>query len=219
MVEAEPEVDKTTLEAKVIEAQSLDAKDYTEESWEALAEALEDGEYILEDEEATQEEVDNTLTALEAALAALEEVEKPGADIFDKVKFTISSGDTTVSAAVNNQYQVRAVIPKDGRVNAGEATLGLEMTDIASLGIVGTRSHFLTINTGLDKEVKLDTFIKDVIALKNLTINGTIGENQVVYSLSRANSGGEHIWLLNPDTVENAEGMAIPSKWIRIKHL
>ena len=70
LVEREPgEVNKYELKKAVEAAEQKDPSAYTEESWDAFAEALEAAKAVLADEEATQEEVD-------AALAALQEAEK-----------------------------------------------------------------------------------------------------------------------------------------------
>ncbi|NLK00231.1 MAG: hypothetical protein GX318_03200 [Clostridia bacterium] len=65
------EVDKTDLQAEVDGVSYLERADYTEDSWEALIEALEDAHAVLGDEEATQETVDNALEALKGAIRGL----------------------------------------------------------------------------------------------------------------------------------------------------
>jgi len=66
-------VDKSKLEAKIAEAEALNADDYTEETWEVFAKALEEAQAVFSDTEATQEEVDAALKALEEAIKGLEE--------------------------------------------------------------------------------------------------------------------------------------------------
>ena len=66
-------VDKSKLEAKIAEAEALNADDYTEETWAVLVEALDAAKTTLANEEATQEEVDAALAALEEAIKGLEE--------------------------------------------------------------------------------------------------------------------------------------------------
>ena len=75
--ELSDEVDKEALQAKVeeINNEDLDESKYTEESWQALQEALATAEAVLADEEATQEAVDEALDALIAAYAGLEETD------------------------------------------------------------------------------------------------------------------------------------------------
>src|SRR5699024_3704082 len=49
--------------------------DYTEESWQALQDALTAADTVLNDPDATQDEVDNTLAVLNEARDGLEEAE------------------------------------------------------------------------------------------------------------------------------------------------
>ncbi|WP_164215162.1 M14 family zinc carboxypeptidase [Virgibacillus sp. YIM 98842] len=73
----DPEVDKTELQDLVdeIHAENLNEADYTEESWQALQEALTAAEEVLHDPDAAQEEVDSALTGLNEARDRLEERE------------------------------------------------------------------------------------------------------------------------------------------------
>lgn len=70
--------DKAELEEILETAELISLEDMTEESAEALQEAIAAAKAILEDEFATQEEVDNASEALLAAIEALEPVEEPG---------------------------------------------------------------------------------------------------------------------------------------------
>src|SRR5699024_11275337 len=71
----EPEVDTAELEALVNEANSYDAEDYTEETCDALTEAISSAEAVLANEEATQDDVDAAVAELQSAIDGLEEVE------------------------------------------------------------------------------------------------------------------------------------------------
>ncbi|QKY70372.1 M14 family zinc carboxypeptidase [Lentibacillus sp. CBA3610] len=73
----DPEVDKTELQNRIdeINAEELNEENYTEESWEALEQALADAETVLNNEDATQAEVDAALEALNDARSGLEEIE------------------------------------------------------------------------------------------------------------------------------------------------
>src|SRR5699024_8166412 len=70
-------VNKEALQAKVeeINNKDLDESKYTEESWQALQEALATAEAVLADEDATQEAVNEALKALNAAYEGLEEID------------------------------------------------------------------------------------------------------------------------------------------------
>ena len=75
----EPEptpVDKTQLNETIQDAQALDAKDHTDESWAALQEALRQAERVAADANADQAAVDAAEQALSDAIAALEDAPK-----------------------------------------------------------------------------------------------------------------------------------------------
>ena len=75
--EPQPEVDKTALQEAIAAAEALNQPDFTEESWSALAQALEDAKAVNDKADATQEEVDAARDALNAAMDALEENTQP----------------------------------------------------------------------------------------------------------------------------------------------
>lgn len=65
-------LDTSELEKAILEAEALDEDKYTEESWAALAEAVDSGEAVLNDPTATQAEVDAATAAIRSAIEALE---------------------------------------------------------------------------------------------------------------------------------------------------
>ena len=71
--EPEPQADKSALQSAIQAAEALNQADYTEESWSALAEALEQAKAVNDQADATQEQVDTAAAALNAAMEALEE--------------------------------------------------------------------------------------------------------------------------------------------------
>jgi len=64
------------------------------------------------------------------------------------------------------------------------------MTDIAGFGIIGTRSHELTIKTGIEGlgNIRLDNFMRDILDLTESTVNSKFGDNEVTYTLVRNNT-------------------------------
>ena len=72
-----PEVDKSKLQAKVDGYSKLDSDIYTQESWGAFVDVLEDANAVLADEKATQETVDAMLQSLEEAYGKLEVADTP----------------------------------------------------------------------------------------------------------------------------------------------
>lgn len=131
---------------------------------------------------------------------------------FDKVKFTIQSpveDGQEVSAAVDSNYIAQFIIPNGMQVNAGGAKLKLEMTDIDGLGVVGTKSHEMVINTGLTEtvDISLEDYIKDLLALKDSELNVNFGGKQdttVKYALKKDQDNNNHMWLMIPDNIDNA---------------
>lgn len=67
-----PQVDKSSLESMLIEANALDLRVYTKDSKEGFAEAAAKAEQFLNNEAVTQEEVDEAAVDLQAALDKLE---------------------------------------------------------------------------------------------------------------------------------------------------
>ncbi len=97
-VEVEPEtVNKDALNAAIEEAERKAEADYTAESWEAFARALEAAKGAAADETAAQEAVDDATALLNAAMAALVAAtpEPPVADVNkDALNALIAEGET-----------------------------------------------------------------------------------------------------------------------------
>ena len=73
--EPKPEVDKTALKRAIDQAKALEKGNYTDDSWNALQEAITSAEEVFADEQATEEMVSVQKAALEAAIAELKEKE------------------------------------------------------------------------------------------------------------------------------------------------
>ena len=63
----------------------MEQGDYTDESWQALQDALDAANAVLEKADATQAEVDEAYSVLKAAADGLQEVQTPGGDDEDIV--------------------------------------------------------------------------------------------------------------------------------------
>ena len=70
-------LDTSALEELIAFAESLEKKDYTGPSYNAVKKALKNAQKILDDSKATQAEIDEAAQALQDALDALESKEKP----------------------------------------------------------------------------------------------------------------------------------------------
>ena len=82
--EPEKPADKSKLKSALEKAKALTKADYTEETWNIFAEALEKAQRVAGNENAAQEEVDGAVSGLESAMAQLEKVdggeEKPSVE-------------------------------------------------------------------------------------------------------------------------------------------
>ncbi|MCD8118055.1 MAG: glycoside hydrolase family 127 protein [Lachnospiraceae bacterium] len=93
-------VDKSELEAAITSATSayedaVSAGTYTEESLQALADAIAALEALYEDEDATEEEIEVALAALEAALAGLEAAEEETGETETETEEETTEEETT----------------------------------------------------------------------------------------------------------------------------
>ncbi|MBW4827998.1 MAG: FIVAR domain-containing protein [Clostridiaceae bacterium] len=73
----EAEIDKTKLEEAISRAEKVEVEDKTEESVQALNEAILKGKEILGKEKVTQEEIDSAVRAIEVSINNLEDKEDP----------------------------------------------------------------------------------------------------------------------------------------------
>ena len=80
VVEPEPAVDKSKLQAKYDEVKDLKADGYTADSWKAFESALKTAKTILESDKAGQADVDLALQMLSDAHAGLKKEEAPAVD-------------------------------------------------------------------------------------------------------------------------------------------
>lgn len=103
----------------------------------------------------------------------------------DKFYFGVTSGDTTVSALVDNTYKAVFTLPAGAKVNTGSMIVTAAMQNVASLGVSGVRQHSITINTGDtlgNKDVDLATHLGNAYKFNGGTINATIAGNKCTYT-------------------------------------
>ena len=119
--------DKTALQAKVDEAESLTAADYTKDSWEAYQNALQAANTVLANASASQYAVDDALADLEKAQSALKEAVDLGAveDLIENEE--TGTGYDAISwqsyqRALNNARNLNAMSSK-AQVDAAKADL------------------------------------------------------------------------------------------------
>ena len=105
-------VDKTNLKAAIDEAAKISNEDgtYTEESYQALLEALEAAETVYQNEGATQSEVDSQTALLKAAAEALKEtVQSDKDDLKDAIAKAESLNDQKDTYTVDSWNALYAV--------------------------------------------------------------------------------------------------------------
>ena len=110
----------------------------------------------------------------------------------EKFYFGVTSGNTTVDATVDSNYNVVVKLPADATVNTNSVTVTARMTDVASLGVTGTRTHTLTLNTGAalgENEVNLVTWLRNAYNFNGGTINATIDGKACIYTFGKYENG------------------------------
>lgn len=106
----------------------------------------------------------------------------------EKFYFGVTSGNTTVDATVDSDYNVVVKLPAGATVNTNSVTVTARMTDVASLGVTGTRTHTLTLNTGAalgENEVNLATWLSNAYNFNGGTINATIDGKACIYTFGK----------------------------------
>lgn len=110
----------------------------------------------------------------------------------EKFYFGVTSGNTTVDATVDSDYNVVVKLPADATVNTNSVTVTARMTDVASLGVTGTRTHTLTLNTGAalgENEVSLATWLANAYRFDGGVINATIDGKACTYTFGQYENG------------------------------
>lgn len=110
----------------------------------------------------------------------------------EKFYFGVTSGNTTVDATVDSDYNVVVKLPADATVNTNSVTVTARMTDVASLGVTGTRTHTLTLNTGAalgESEVNLATWLANAYRFDGGVINATIDGEACTYTFGKYENG------------------------------
>ena len=108
---------------------------------------------------------------------------------YAKFELSVASG-SAVTATAYSDYSATLTVSgelENGKhwVNMSGATVSAKMTDVASLGVAGTREHSITVNTGLSSDsVALEDWLSNVFAFTGATVKGTIDGKPYAYKLS-----------------------------------
>ena len=92
-------------------------------------------------------------------------------------------GKTTVDATVFDDYSFVVNAPMT-EISAANADLTVRMTNVASLGVTGTREHTIEAQTGLNATPKLSTWLSNVPAFDHATVNANINGKELTYEIT-----------------------------------
>lgn len=125
----------------------------------------------------------------------------------EKFYFGVTSDNTTVDATVDSDYNVVVKLPAGATVNTNSVTVTARMTDVASLGVTGTRTHTLTLNTGAalgESEVSLATWLSNAYHFNGGVINATIDGKACTYEFGKYEENGQITATTNTDAARAA---------------
>ncbi len=121
-------------------------------------------------------------------------------DISEKVSVTLNSNGTDfMKGVVMSDYSAKLTVPFGSVINAKELTGTISMTDIASLGITGTRTYSKTITTGVDNEVAFDNYLP---AFESATVSGTIDGIEYKYNIEAFDTAESYTVEAIPESEE-----------------
>lgn len=121
-------------------------------------------------------------------------------DISEKVSVTLNSNGTDfMKGVVMSDYSAELTVPYGSVINAKELSGTISMTDIASLGITGTRTYSKSITTGVDKLVAFDNYLP---AFESATVSGTIDGMEYKYNVEAAYTEDAYIVEAIPESVD-----------------
>ncbi len=121
----------------------------------------------------------------------------------EKVAVEISSnGQDVVKGQVFDDYSAYVAIKKGATVDAGEVTASISMTNVASLGVEGTKSYSKTIKTGVEKKVNLDNYLP---AFTAATVSGKIDGVAYGYDITAESNDSVYAILAEPQDKAQAQ--------------
>lgn len=108
---------------------------------------------------------------------------------YAKFELSVASGAAVTATAYSDYSAVLSITGANENgghwVNNASATVSAKMTNVASLGVDGTREHNIKVNTSLaGEQVKLETWLSNVFAFKGATVKGAIDGKPYAYELS-----------------------------------
>ncbi|MGX8834791.1 transglycosylase domain-containing protein [Amedibacillus sp. YH-ame6] len=137
-------IDTDPLKELIDSANKMNKNDYTEESYQALQDAIKEAKKVLDNEDATQEEVSKALSALQNAINAL--VKKEADVDFTKLKELINTSQTYIDYTKYNADKVKAL---EAAISAGITVSSNDKSTQAEID-----AAIVAINTAVDDCVK-----------------------------------------------------------------
>lgn len=118
-----------------------------------------------------------------------------------KVTLDVTSGGTDISVVAYDNYVVKATIDGDGTVNKNEVTAKLTMTDVAGLGVEGTRSETFTLTTGLGASVtSIANYVGALTEFDGVRVEAKVNGKAFAYDVTGSYEAGE--WVATPDSAD-----------------
>src|SRR5699024_7606608 len=144
-LEDKPQINKDEIQSAIANAEKYDSKDYTEESFSNLSQALSNARSVMSNEEATQQQVDEAKNALQSAVEGLEAKGDKTAlqSLVDIAKEYTSEGYTEESFA-NLQSQITS------------AQAVLDNTNATQQQVDEAQSNLQSAIDGLEERPKAD---------------------------------------------------------------
>ncbi|MEG0735923.1 MAG: penicillin-binding protein, partial [Longicatena sp.] len=137
-------IDTDPLKELIDSANKMNKNDYTEESYQALQDAIKEAKKVLDNEDATQEEVSKAISALQNAINAL--VKKEADVDFTKLKELINTSQTYIDYTKYNADKVKAL---EAAISAGITVSSNDKSTQAEID-----AAIVAINTAVDDCVK-----------------------------------------------------------------
>lgn len=125
----------------------------------------------------------------------------------EKVRLDVTSGGTDISVVATEDYVVTATVDTDGTVNKNEVSATLTMTNVAGLGIEGTRSESYTLTTGLgDSAVAFETYLGALADFRGVNIEASVNDKAFAYEVKGSLEEGK--WVAEPKSAD-----AVSAAW------
>ena len=143
------------------------------------------GKVVIVDATAAKDGSKTTYCAVCGEIISVETIAKPEGKV---VVTATSAGKTILTGIVNADYSASVSVPKGSIIDTSSITGAISMTDVAGLGIEGTKTFERTLATGLDKVVALDNYLP---SFTSATVSGKIDGVEYGYTFTGTDNAEE----------------------------